>query len=100
MLTLSYKAPRHLNVGETPASWFQELRLYIPDTSWPLCVTRAHVSCKHWDTFNVEFETLPVVSEFLLLILLIQGARDGSLRFSPHPPSPSHTAIDQAELGK
>ena len=91
MLTLSYKAPRHLNVGETPASWFQELRLYIPDTSWPLCVTRAHVSCKHWDTFNVEFETLPVVSEFLLLILLIQGARGGSLRFSPHP---------QAEPGK
>lgn len=36
-----------------------ELRLYIPDTSWPLCVTRAYVTWKHWDTFNVQFETLP-----------------------------------------
>jgi hypothetical protein len=36
-----------------------ELRLYIPDTSWPLCVTKAHVTWQHWDSFSVEFDTLP-----------------------------------------
>jgi hypothetical protein len=43
-----------------------ELRLYIPGTSWPLCVTRASVSWKHWDTFTVEFETLPETDQTIL----------------------------------
>ncbi|WP_447600235.1 hypothetical protein [Nitrospira sp. Nam80] len=43
-----------------------ELRLYIPDTSWPLCVTRASVTWKHWDTFNVQFETLPETDQTIL----------------------------------
>ena len=43
-----------------------ELRLYIPDTSWPLCVTRAAVTWKSWDTFNVQFETLPESDQTIL----------------------------------
>ncbi len=43
-----------------------ELRLYVPDTRWPLCVTRAHVSWGHWDSFSVEFDTLPGTDQTIL----------------------------------
>jgi hypothetical protein len=32
-----------------------ELRLYLPDTEWPLAVHHAEVTWSHWDCFTVEF---------------------------------------------
>ena len=36
-----------------------ELRIYLPDGEWPLRVDRAHVTWGHWDSFTVEFVSLP-----------------------------------------
>lgn len=63
---LTVKGCRILSPARCAPGTELELRLYIPDTSWPLCVTRAYVSWRHWDSFNVEFESMPGSDETIL----------------------------------
>ena len=43
----------------TAADPVLELRLYLPDGGWPLTVDRAHITWEHWDSFAVEFISMP-----------------------------------------
>jgi hypothetical protein len=36
-----------------------ELRIYLPDGEWPLRVDCAQITWGHWDSFTVEFASLP-----------------------------------------
>jgi hypothetical protein len=36
-----------------------ELRIYLPDGEWPLRVDRAQMTWGHWDSFTVDFLSLP-----------------------------------------
>ena len=36
-----------------------ELRIYLPDGEWPLIIERAHITWGHWDSFTVEFVSMP-----------------------------------------
>ena len=63
-----------------------ELRLYLPGSSWPLRVDRAKVAWGHWDSFTVEFLSLPASEQNRLEESLVEVAtseRD-SLGKIPH----------------
>ena len=36
-----------------------ELRIYLPESTWPIRVNRAIVAWNHWGEFTVEFKDLP-----------------------------------------
>lgn len=36
-----------------------ELRIYLPDGEWPLIIDGAHITWGHWDSFTVEFVSMP-----------------------------------------
>lgn len=38
-----------------------ELRIYLPDGKWPLIIERSHITWGHWDSFTVEFVSMPAL---------------------------------------
>jgi hypothetical protein len=51
-----------------------ELRLYLPGGAWPIRVDRAKVTWGHWDSFTVEFISLPIADQLQLEDYLLNAA--------------------------
>lgn len=51
-----------------------ELRLYLPGGSWPIRVDHAKVTWEHWDSFTVEFISLPARDQERLEDYLAEAA--------------------------
>jgi hypothetical protein len=44
-----------IRTGQVPNGEALELRIYLPDSEWPLRIDHAKVTWGHWDGFTVEF---------------------------------------------
>lgn len=51
-----------------------ELRLYLPSGAWPIRVDHAKVTWRHWDSFTVEFVSLPIADQLQLEDYLLNAA--------------------------
>lgn len=51
-----------------------ELRLYLPGGAWPIRVDHAKVTSGHWDSFTVEFDSLPIADQLQLEDYLLNAA--------------------------
>jgi hypothetical protein len=51
-----------------------ELRLYLPSGSWPIRVDHAQVTWGHWNSFAVEFLSMPSADKAQLQDYLLHAA--------------------------